>query len=408
MLRIAVISVHGCPHLPLGRRDTGGMNVYVRELSRELGRRGHQVDVFTRWHEGVVSPVETLGPGARVIHLPAGPADLDKESIHHYLPEFLAHLKRFCREQGLSYDLIHSHYWLSGLVGMELEREWGRPHLAMFHTLGEVKNRARRGEVEPPHRIAAERAIMGQADLIVAATPHEAEEMTNLYGASPQRIVVIPCGVDLELFRPYDQVQARQALGLNGHKVLLFVGRLEPLKGVELLLRTVAQLEERDELEVLVVGGGPQSEEMAARWQEMAASLGLREQVRFLGAVPQERLPLFYSAADIEVVPSYHESFGMVAVEALACGTPVVAFRVGGLKYTVRDGENGFLVSWRCPEAMAERLDLLLGSELLRHSLGQAARDSVLDLGWPLIADKIEDVYCRLLEPGMVELKGGK
>ncbi len=408
-MRLALISVHGCPQLPLGKRDSGGMNVYVREVSRELGRRGHQVDVYTRQHGVELAQVEVLGPKVRVIHIPAGPPELDKEAIHHHLPEFSAGVIEFCRQHGLSYDVIHSHYWLSGLVGMELARQWGRPHVAMFHTLGEVKNRARRGEAESSWRIEAERLIMAQADGMVAASPQEAEEMVQLYGARPERIAVIPCGVDLELFHPHDRAQARQALGLNGHKTLLYVGRLEPLKGVDLLLRTVAQLEDRNDIEVLIVGGESESGVTEVGWHQMAASLGLGDQVRFMGSMPQDRLPLFYSAADVEVVPSYHESFGMVAAEALACGTPVVAFRVGGLKYTVRDGETGFLVSRRCPEAMAERLDLLLGSESLRHSFGQAARHSVLGLSWSSIVDQIESFYEHVLVGQRADkLEGGR
>ena len=414
MYRIAVISYHTSPLAPLGGRETGGLNVYVRELARELAERGHHVDVFTRRADRDAPEIVPIAggddaegrPRARLIHIDAGePVPMEKERLPAYLDAFEAGVAAFAQREGLSYDVLHSHYWLSGLVAERLKARWGAPHVAMFHTLGEVKNRARLSEREPEPRIAGERAIAQQAERIVVASRDEQQLLVRFYGAEAGRIAVVPCGVNLDLFKPIAKDEARQQLGLrDDDRILLFVGRIEPLKGVDILLGAAAQLETESDCFVLVVGGDSSARAgEVAHLRDLASELGIGERVSFLGAVDHERLPLFYSAADVCVVPSFYESFGLVALEAMACGTPVVASRVGGLAGTVRDGETGFLIPWRCPEPFAERLELLLGNEELRHAFGQSAREAVERFRWGNVAEAVLALYRELIEGAPVQ-----
>jgi D-inositol-3-phosphate glycosyltransferase len=405
--RIAVISAHTSPLASLGGRETGGMNVYVRELSRELGARGYVIDVFTRRTSDEAPEVQPIGPNARVIHLTAGPsATIEKSDIGAHLDEFEANLLAFvAREreperqpEGASYDVVHSHYWMSGVVASHLAAKWGVPHAAMFHTLGEVKNRARASEHESATRIDAERMIATTADRIVVASQHEKHLLTALYGARGDAISVVPCGVDLDLFAPMDKEFARRRLGIaHTQRIILFVGRIEPLKGIDILISAAAQLHDDENFAVLIVGGDARAQTQVEELRRHAVGLGIDHHITFVGSVPHEALPLYYNAADVCVVPSYYESFGLVAVEAMACGTPVVASRVGGLTSTVSDGETGYLVPWRCPEPFAERLELLLDNDELRASFGRAGREAVERFRWANVADAVASLYEELL-----------
>jgi len=398
MRRVAMISYHTSPLAPLGGPETGGMNVYVRQLSRELGQRGFLVDVFTRRQDASTPDVVEDGENVRVVQLEAGPPrPVEKGRLRRYLDQFEENLVRFASAEGSTYDLLHSHYWLSGWVALRLQERWGLPHVAMFHTLGEVKNRARVTEHEAPLRIRVERRLAAEADRIVCASQHEKHLLARLYDADPDRVAVVPCGVDLDLFRPQDKKAARRALGYSDERIILFVGRIEPLKGIDILINAVAQLGDESDFHVLIVGGDNRSRRQVSHLQELASDLGIGERVCFLGAVDHEQLPLYYNAADVCVVPSYYESFGLVALEAMACGTPVVASRVGGLTGTVRDGETGYLISWRCPEPFAERLELLLGNETLRHRFGESARETVERYRWTNVAEAVAGLYQELL-----------
>lgn len=396
MCRIAVISVHTSPLGRPGTRDSGGMNVYIRELSREMGRRAHTMDIFTRRTDPAAPEVIRLDERTRVVQIDAGPPAATKEEVRRYLPQFRCGVLAFQEREGCTYDLVHSHYWLSGWVGQALKARWAVPHVIMFHTLGEAKNRALITEREPAYRIAGERLVAQGADRIICASQGEREALVSLYGAAPERVSVIPCGVDPERFRPLGRARARRELGLPPEEpIVLYVGRIEPLKGIDILFQAAAQLEGRFRL--LVVGGDEQDAERKARLRTMARELGISPRVTLLDAVPHERLPLYYSAADVCVVPSFYESFGLVALEAMACGVPVVASRVGGLQETVRDGQTGYLVPWRCPEPFAERLELLLGNQPLRRRLGRMAREAVERFRWSEVAARVEDVYHELV-----------
>jgi D-inositol-3-phosphate glycosyltransferase len=394
-LRVAVLSMHTCPLAPLGGWETGGMNVYVRELGSALAARGVGVDIFTRRQATDVPDVVEYTPGARVVHIDAGPhRHVDKYDVLDYLPDFACGVQRFRALTGASYDVIQSHYWLSGRLGLLFADRWGVPLVSTFHTLALLKNSVAEtpAEREQAVRFEIERRTMAGSDRIVALTSVDRQQMIRHYGEQAP-IVVIPGGVDLERFRPRPRDEAREALGLSPTaKILLFVGRIQRLKGLDVLLRAFARLGDLD-AQLLIVGGvlkpgTAQETREITRLQHLATKLGIAERTRFVGAVPHVDLPAYYSAADVSVMPSSYESFGLVAVESLACGTPVVATRVGGLTSIVRDGETGLLVPWRDAEMFAERLRLVLQDDSLRSHLARQARESVLGYGWDRIADE--------------------
>ncbi len=350
--RVAMLSYHTCPLAKLGGQKTGGMNVYVRDFSQALAATGIQVDVFTRRQPGCEPVVNhELGPNCRVIHIAAGPDRLmTVQEMEGYLDEFTAGVLAFAAAEGATYELIHSHYWLSGLVGERLAAAWGGiPLVQMFHTLGHMKNAIARSpsEFATPVRLAGETHIVQAADRLIAATPAEEEQLIGLYGAAPAKIAVVPPGVDLERFKPLARSQAMQAIGIPPQrKNILFAGRIEPLKGIDTLLEALALLQARqaqklDDVCVTIIGGDPWTpvpESEMERLQTMAGELGLRDLVAFAGARDQDLLPYYFAAAEMVVVPSHYESFGMVALESMAMGTPVIASRVGGLAHLVMDG----------------------------------------------------------------------
>lgn len=398
---LALLSYHGCPVARLGEKDTGGMNVYVLQLAREYARRGNRVDVFTRYHDPTDPKIVEIEEGARVIHLEAGPLDASKNDLFSYIPRFLNGLYSFQREEETRYDLIHSHYWLSGMVGATLSREWNAPHVTTFHTLAKTKMRARPGEREPQLRQDIEGHVMSVADGIVVSTDEERQDVIRHYDAPRRNVHVIPAGVNLEMFQPVDRDAARAELGIREERVILYVGRIEPLKGIDILLRAIPMLEYGQDpasstgkaLRVMVVGGNPGNDAELDRLKSLTAELGISDYVTFTGSVPQNTLPTYYSAADVFVLPSHSESFGLAPLEAMACGTPVVVSRVGGMKTFVNSGENGYLVPWRCPESFAQRLDVLLANPELREAMGKAARQKALGMGWDSVADRMLDYY---------------
>lgn len=396
MRRLAILSFHGCPVARLGEKDTGGMNVYVLQLARELARQGTNVDVFTRYHDPNDPKVVQLEEGARVIHLKAGPIDAAKEDLFDFIPEFLGELYAFQRSEDTTYDLVHSHYWLSGRVGMTLSQKWDVPHVTTFHTLAKTKLRARVGEREPMRRVNVESLVMQNVDAIVVSTEEEKQDVVHLYDAVPRKVSVVPAGVDLDLFEPIEKPIAREALGIREKRVILYVGRIERLKGIEILLRSAALVEDIADTRVLIVGGHPENDTEQDRLRALTAELGLQDVVTFTGAVEQAELPNYYNAADAFVLPSHSESFGLAALEAMACGTPVVASRVGGLKTFIDSGETGYLVPWRCPEPFAQRLEMLLANPELKNAMGTAARAKALKMGWGHTADRMLECYSGL------------
>ncbi len=401
-LHVAMLSVHTCPLAALGGKETGGMNVYVREVSRELGRMGVSVDVFTRSQNPTIPRVVSLGERARVIHLPAGDeAPMARVRVHAHLDEFVDGVEAWRIARSIEYDLIHAHYWLSGVAAMRLKARWSVPVMQMFHTLGRLKNRVARSaaEREPAIRLHEEARIVGASDRIVAANVVERAELLRDYGASPSRIATIPCGVDTDLFAPGDRAEARARLGLDERPVLLWVGRVAPIKGLDTLLDAVARLSSTDRAARLLIVGGDVDEPMSEHEVSLRRRidrLGLGGAVCFVGPQPQSVLPLYYSAADVTVLPSYYESFGMVALEAMACGSPVIASRVGGLVTTVRDGVTGFLISEGDVDALAERIGALLDDPDLRWRVGREGVRWAAQHRWACVAEAVCREYASL------------
>ena len=398
-LKIAMLSAHSCPVGTLGAKDTGGMSVYIVELARQLGKQGHLVDAYTRVHDPDDSLIIDLGENARLIHLRAGEdADIHKLAVYPHLPDFACNLEDFRKENSLQYDLVFSHYWLSAWVGQYLEGWWGVPHIAMFHTLGAVKNAVDVGEDEPELRIETEGELARNCH-IIAPTEKEKENLIQHYGSRPERISVVPCGVNLELFRPVDREAARQRLGLVDEKIILFVGRIEPLKGVGQLLKAIPYLQNSQQTRLVIVGGDESSQHEVEKLQELSHDLDIQDQVIFAGMKKQEEMPYFYSAADVCVVPSYYESFGLVALESLACGTPVVATDVGDLKNIIRQGETGFVITDNEPGNLAQKIALILSRPNMDTESILAIRASVSRYGWSNIAEAIVR-ECRLVLDG--------
>lgn len=411
-MRIAVLSYHTCPLATLGGKDTGGMNVYVRDLTRYLGPLGVKVDIYTRSQdEHVPHVLHDLGYGNRVVHIPAGPeVPLPKEELVKHLPDFVEGVLGFSEKKDIKYDLIHSHYWISGLAARDLKQVWNIPIIHMFHTLFLLKERVARTpqEVEGEFRLNGERAVIESADWIVASTKAGLAQLQWLYEVDVAKVVVIPPGVDLSHFYPIAPDEAKEYVGVPScDSNLLFVGRVEPLKGIDTLIEAIALLQkdlDREKYSVClsVIGGNPdhsshsENHEME-RLKAMRKEYGLDNMVALLGQRSQDSLPYYYSAAEAVVVPSHYESFGMVALEAMACGTPVVASQVGGLAFLVQDGVTGFTIPADEPEALAERLEDLIVDNELRERLGKQAAEFAVDYDWKKIARRVLKLYERVI-----------
>jgi D-inositol-3-phosphate glycosyltransferase len=403
-MKLALLCAHSCPVGNLGGKDTGGMNVYVRELASHLGKQGHLVDIYTRVHDPNDDQVVEIGDNAQLIHLRAGDVeDIHKLLVYAYLPDFVCNLEIFRREHNLRYDLIFSHYWLSGWAGKLLQCWWNVPHMTMFHTLGAVKNALGIGEDEPDLRIEAERNLIVDSQRIIAATARDKAQLIANYPASPDRISIIPCGVNLDRFQPADTGEARRCLGLSEEdKVVLFVGRIEPLKGIDKLVQAVGLLRDTPNLKLIVIGGDACSREEVDQLKGLCRALGIEDSVSFQEMVKQERLPCYYSAADVTVMPSYYESFGLVALESLACGTPVVTTRVGDMENIVIDGKTGYVVADNTPELLADRISRLLARPHGGDDDKALLVQSVARFDWANIAAMIAGECDRVLADCLV------
>lgn len=403
--RIALISVHTSPLAPMGGAKTGGMNVYIRELAREFGQLGIAVDIFTRRSSPYESEVDdAISESVRVVYLDAGPQQpLSPEEHYSHLSDFTANLMAFATLHGLRYDIVYSHYWLSGWVGSKLKEAWGICFAHMYHTLGHMKKRiAVNAHYQPDRRIMTEMEILQSADRIIAATPAEQAQLRWLYRAARKQIVVIPPGVDTDRFRAaISPPKARDALGIDaGRSMLLFVGRIEALKAVDTILEALHVLRDRapdllSKLHFMIVGGDPQSgkDREMRRLQALSAKLGIDQLVSFVGAKEQAELPVYYAAATAVILPSDYESFGMVALEAMSSGTPVVASQVGGLQFLVRDRETGFHIPAREPISLADCIVELLKDPSRTAAMGISASRIAQDYSWSRIAERLLDVF---------------
>jgi D-inositol-3-phosphate glycosyltransferase len=402
--RIATVSLHTSPLDQPGTGDAGGLNVYVVEVSKRLAEHGIEVEIFTRAVCPDTPPTVELVPGVLVRNVVAGPfEELDKNALPGQICEFTFGVLR--TEAAFApgrYDLLHAHYWLSGQVAARAAERWGVPLVQSMHTLGKVKNLAlAAGDcAEPALRIQGEASVVAAADRLVANTDEEARQLIELYGADPWRVETVSPGVDLSVFQPYPVGTARRRLGLpSDAAVLVFAGRIQPLKGPDVVLRAAASLLRLcpwlSERLVVVIVGGPSGSEVGApgRLAGLAERLGIAECVRLEPPCPQRELADWYRAADLVLVPSHSESFGLVALEAQACGTPVVAAAVGGLRTAVRDGYSGVLVDGHDPAAWARVLEGLLASPSRLAELSRGAQEHARAFNWPATAERLVGVY---------------
>jgi len=411
--RLALISVHASPLAPMGGKKTGGMNVYIRNVAQEFAARGIQVDIFTRRTSTDTPTVEyDLGANLRVINLNAGvPCPLAPDDIYPHLPEFTAGVIAFATRQNVAYDLVYSHYWLSGWVASKLREIWGIPFVQMFHTLGHMKKRvvSTDSDTTPNQRIRVETEIAEWADRIIAATPAEYTQLRWLYRANRRKIGVISPGVDLQHFRVMPMAEARRQLGIDEDMhILLFVGRIDSMKSIDTLIQALPVIRARnpsihEKLCVVVVGGDPDDsfDAETAQLVTLVNNLGVSQQVQFVGAQDHSELLPYYAAASILVMPSIYESFGMVALEAMAAGTPVIASAVGGLTYLVQDGETGYLVPSREADVLADRIITLLSLPPERYAdMRAAAVNRAQQYAWSRIVDELLATFEEVLVGG--------
>lgn len=408
---VAMISFHTCPLASQEGKETGGMNVYVLELSRQLARQGIAVDVFTRSQDDHQPHIVHVEPGFRVIHVPAGPeSPVPKKQLMQYLPEFVANTLRFIAEQNAHYDLLHCHYYLSGLAGLDLRHALNpdMPLVMTFHTLALMKNLVARNEPEREdmERIEAEYRLVGAADRIIAPSESDMHYLQYLYQADPGKVEVIPPGVDLERFHPIGRQEAKRALKMDpDHQVILFCGRIEPLKGIDMLLyATKIMTGKNPDLDVClyIIGGDvsqPRDQWSAelSKLETLRGVLKLTPVVHFAGQQPQEVLPLYYSAADVVVMPSHYESFGMAAAEAMACGTPVITTNVAGISSLIDEKHELLITSVNNPLLLASQMELLLTDEQKHDQVSRNVVSKVKDLNWVTITADVVTLYEGML-----------
>lgn len=413
-MRIAFISEHASPIARLGGTDAGGQNVYVDELSQQLGKFGCLVDIFTRRDSPECAEVVDWAPGVRVIHLAAGPAySCSKDELWPYMPAFRDELLRFMQREELRYDVVHAHFWMSGWVAIELQRLQGMPVVQLFHATGKTKRRYQGdADTSPRERVPIELEIVRKAERVIAQCPSEFSELVNDYAAQPSRVALIPGAVNTQLFRPIERIQARRHIGLPGEgHVIVYVGRLLPRKDIGNIVRAVKHLNQRvvlDEpaahLTLLVVGGetedaDPRATPEIATLLRLAHELGIAPVVRFTGMRQPGSLSYYYSAGDVVVTTPWYEPFGLTPLEGMACGRPVIGSAVGGITYTVVDGQTGFLVPPRDPEALAACLADILTNRALQEQMGAAARLRVEEeFTWPITARRTMMLYEALIE----------
>jgi D-inositol-3-phosphate glycosyltransferase len=414
MQRILMLSVHTSPMARLGGEKTGGMNVYVRELARELGSRGYQVDIFTRRSEPQSPMIDhRIGHNVRVINLDVGdPSYLAPEQIYPLVQEFTSSVLAFTIRTNVAYDIVYSHYWLSGLVACALKEIWNIPFVQMFHTLGHMKNRITPDYVQPASpdlRIRSETKVTDNADLIVAATPAEQAQLLWLYRADRRKIQIIPPGVDPHLFAPITMQEAKAHLGIDESiNQFLFVGRIEPLKAVDTILEAVTTLVAQkpvlcNGLRLTVIGGNPDNQELR-RLHDLAGQFGITGIVQFIGAKEQHNLRYYYASSLAVLVPSDYESFGLVALEAMATGVPVIATQVGGLAFLIQDSISGYLIPVRNAGALAERMQVMLESPTSTHQMRQSAAQAAREYTWSAIASRIEKAFVDVINSRSVPI----
>jgi len=410
---VSFISLHGDPLAELGGPHHGGQNVYVKELSRYLGAFGLTVDVYSRWENEQQPDQEKYSRGTRVIRIPIGPPqEIQKEQLIKFLRDIADWIPSYQIQQGLKYNLVHSHYYLSGAIGLHLKNTWGIPLVHTFHSLGVIKEQALGlGDPSPNARVEIEKRLCQSADRIIATNPQERDDLVQLYHTDPEKITIIPCGVNLDLFQPLSQEESKKEIAFSTDDFLItYVGRLENRKGIDTLLEAI-HLVDNPSIQLVIVGGTPTdkpflswaelSEEPYKKYMAMIDEYGIEKQVTFTGGKSQDQLSRYYSAADITVIPSHYEPFGMTAIEAMACGSSVIASRVGGLKSTVKENKVGALFESRDASQLAEKIRIIFDQPSMNVEFRKNARPYVEEnFSWKSVAKSVAGVYQELITKG--------
>jgi phosphoheptose isomerase len=405
--RIAFISEHASPLATLGGVDSGGQNVYVGELAKHLTMMGYQVDIFTRWDNAGLPPVICWVPDVRVIHIEAGPVEpMEKEKLFIYMDEFADNMIEFIKNETEAYEVIHANFWMSGMVAMEIKKQFQIPFVITFHALGYVRKLHQREQDKfPAERVDVEQQIVAAADMIIAECPQDREDLINYYHAPETKIAIVPCGFNPHEFYPLDRLLARMVLNIeHNDPLILQLGRMVPRKGVDTVITALAKVRKTGSSVRLIIVGG-ETEDLApgenpevARLQQLAESEGVTDAVNFVGRKNRDVLKYYYAAADIFITTPWYEPFGITPLEAMACGTPVIGSEVGGIKYTVENGVTGYLIPPNDPDALAERIfELLNDRDLLERMRVNAIKRVNTLFTWSKVAQKISVLYERIL-----------
>ena len=392
-LNIAMLSIHSSPIGDLGTQDTGGMSVYVRETAKELGKIGHHVDIFTQHHAGNHESVFYLYENVRLIRLSGGTRhNISKSALYDVLPKLSGELEFFRNEEHMTYDIVHSHYWISGVLGLMLNASWNAYHVITYHTLGAVKKISCPLEKASELRLTNEKKLAKHCDRIIVPTQKDKDYLTQHYDAYSDNIRIVPCGANLKRFKPQDKISARRQLTLPlNDPMILYVGRFAPIKGLDRLLKSFNRITRSSRSVLVMVGGDGERSFMAQQLKNKAMALHIQDRLIFAGRVDQEILPLYYNAADVLVMPSYYESFGLVALEALACGTPVVTAAVGAMEQIIKDGVTGYVVSDSDPHHFSDCIEAVL--EKQNRFSPSKIRASVSEFTWARSASLLLDAY---------------
>lgn len=392
MKRIAMLSFHSCPVGRLGDLDVGGMNVYVLMLSKYLGRLGFAIDIFTRNHDDCTySRIGNIDSNVRVIHIEIGQTNISKVDLYDYVDQFTVNVNNFSCDNGLNYHLIHSHYWLSGCVGEKLSDTWQINHLLNFHTTAQAKSQVNIIEDNQQIRSLVEKNLFFSADAIITSTLQEEEDFKKYFKGESQNSYVIIPGVDLSIFHPVDKSFAKEQLLINEDNVVLFVGRFDPIKGIDFLIESFSFIKQLEHTKLLIVGGD--INQGYTEYFSKIKDLGLEDKVRFEGSVNQDQLYLYYSASDVYVLASHYESFGFTILESMACKTPVISTRVGIANDLIKDGQTGFLINKRSPSELSKKIENLLEDVDLNEKMGLNSYDLVKGINWSKMALKFSDLY---------------
>lgn len=409
--RIAMISFHTCPLASEEGKETGGMNVYVLELSRQLAQNGFFVDIFTRSQDQKNKKIVTLTPTLRVIHIPAGPEKIiAKKNLGEYIPEFATNIFSFIQEENLTYNILHCHYYLSGLAGIDINKILPHPLpiIMTFHTLALMKNLVARNEMEKEEkeRIDAEFLLIQHAQKIIAPSSSDKEYLIYLYNAPKEKIALITPGVDTSVFKPMDKITAKAAIKANkDDNIILFVGRIEPLKGIDVLMYAMKILREKNpsvSFYLWIVGGDVSQKKQLwskelQKLEKLRHLLQMKTLVHFVGQEPQSRLPFYYNAAEVVVMPSHYESFGMAALEAMACGVPVITTNVSGIASLLDETHDSLITSANNPLLLASQIEALVTNQEKHTKVSKEVYEKVQDLDWKYIAQKVSALYNNLL-----------